>query len=116
MYRAERRHRLLKDEGNLLAANLADLVSQRVERGQVDGAAVAVQNDFAAHDAPGPWHDAQDGQRHHRLSAAALSDHAQGSSALHGKADAVDRLDRAFGEREVGPQAVDLDQRVVHQR
>ena len=53
MHRAERRHRLLKDEGDLLAADPADLVSQRVERGQVDGAAVAVQDDFASTIRPG---------------------------------------------------------------
>src|SRR5216683_1832103 len=83
MDRTERRHRLLKDVGDLLAANGADPWAEGVKSSQVDRAAIArVIGDFAAHDSTRSGHDAQDRLCGDRLATAGLADHAERPSPL----------------------------------
>src|SRR5437899_2924676 len=55
--RAERRHRLLRDQGDLGAADRAELGALRREPRQIDGRRVLLEQDLAADDAAGRLDD-----------------------------------------------------------
>src|SRR3981081_707396 len=108
---AERRHWLLKDVGDLFAANRADPPAEWVQSRQVDRWRVArVIDDFAAHDTAWPGHDAQDRLGGDRLATARFADHAQRASPPKCVAQAVDGADGAFVQWEVHAQVAHLQQ------
>ena len=80
--------RVLEDEPDLLAAQLAHVVVADLEH--VD----PVEQDLAGDDPPGRiGHEAGDRQRGHALAAAGLADEAQGLAVAHVEAHVVDGLD-----------------------
>ena len=84
--RVQRGHRLLEDDGDLLAADLSHLV--RAERDEV----AALPHDLAVDNLARRHLDQL--QHRHRgdgLAAAGLADHAQRLAAVDGEVDAIDR-------------------------
>jgi hypothetical protein len=99
------------DHGDLGAANIAYLLTLRVEPGQVDElldlprtvtADAAVIEDLPADDLAWCRDDAQDRLSGHALSAAALAHHAQGLATLDAKGGAVYGADEALWELKIG--------------
>src|SRR5262245_21052961 len=105
--RVQRRHGVLEDDSDPPAANPAQLTLSPA--GQV----LALEDDGAAHDAAGPWQEADDREARGRLAAARLADEPQRLALVEREAHAVHRLDHARpaeGE-EVGLQIGDFEER-----
>jgi nucleoside-diphosphate-sugar epimerase len=89
---AERRHRLLKHEADLAAADLTDEPALRVELTEVDALATGTaEPDLSALDAARALDDAQDRARGDALAAARFTDDAKRPAGLQSEAGAVDR-------------------------
>src|SRR6266446_8519304 len=103
--RIERRHRLLKYNGNLLAADLSHL--GRPERHEI----ASTPKDLPAGDMPGRHRDElEHRQRGDALAAAGFADHAQRLPAVDGKIDAIDRAHDAVVGGEVGLQPANFEE------
>ena len=99
--RIERRHRLLKDERDLGAANLAHVPFRQRQQ-------VAVLEPYAAaRNASRRLHQAHHRQRRDRFAAARFADQPQGLARSNLEADVVDRRDRAAGLIEHGGEVGD---------
>ena len=98
-------HRFLEDHGYLAAADGTDGRAAVAQLREVDDVfRAATVEHFAGDDAPGHGHDAQDGLRGYALARAGFADDADGLARVNAKIDAIDRLERAFIELEVGTQ------------
>src|SRR5262249_32169228 len=103
--RIERRHRLLEDDGDLLAAE--PLHVRRPERHDVPPA----PENSAVDDAPGRrGNELEHGHRSDGLAAAGFSHQAQLLYALDGKMHAVDRVHRSLVGGEVRLQPANFEQ------
>ena len=111
VHRIERRHRLLKDHADAVAAQLAV-----VGLGQADQF-LPVEPDAAA-DHGALRQETHQRHRSDRLAATGLADQTEGLAALQRKADAAHRVGRAAAGIEPDAQIVDFDQRrsVGHHR
>ena len=103
-HRVQAGHRLLEDHRDAVAADVAHLRRRQVEQ------VPAVEHDLPGGDAAGRRHQPHDGQRQHRLAAAALADDAERAAAIDRDVDAVHRGDVAAGGAEHGAQAGDGQQ------
>ena len=113
---AEGGHRLLRDQGDLGAADVAHLGaawSQAREIGHL-GAVAAAEADLARGDAAGPVDQLQDGAHGDTLAAAALADHAQHLAGQQVEAGAVDRAHQAFVHLEGHLKVAHGEQRIGH--
>ena len=72
-----------------------------------------MQEDLSADDASIPGDDLQDRQRRHRLAAAALPDHTDGTAARDLEGDPVHGAHRTAVARKMGLQVPDFQQRAV---
>ena len=106
--RIERRHRLLKDHGDIVAADGAHL-------GFAEGHEVAAeQPDAAADDFPrGPRNEPHDRQGRDALAATGFADDAEHLAGMHRIGDVVDGAHDPVAIVEIGSQIVDLQQRVA---
>ena len=104
-HRVQRRHRLLKDHRNVVAAHVAHL--GLAKRQQV----AAGEADHARYDAAG-WrrHEAQHRQRRDALAAAGLADDRQGFARHDMERDAIDSTDNAVAGEEPGLEIGDFEQ------
>ena len=94
VHRVQTRHRVLEDDGDLVAADLAELLLGHF----VD--LVAVEPHRAADQTAGVSGQAHDGIRRDRLAGAGLADDAQHVALVHAEGHAVQRLDLARGGEE----------------
>ena len=101
VHRAERRHRFLRDQRDLRAAQIAHQPPARRQAREVDRlvAALAIQ-DLAAGDASRRIDQLQDRAHRDALAAAAFADDADDLAGEHVEAHAVDRAHRAFVQAE----------------
>ena len=105
-HRVERRHRLLKDHRNLVAADVADFVLVDLEQ------VLAFEDHFAAYDLAWRRGDqAQNRQRAHALAAAALPYQAQSFTCFDVVRHAVHSANDAVIREEGGAQVFDLEER-----
>src|SRR5438445_2612578 len=106
--RAERRHRLLRDQGDLGAADRAELGALRREPRQIDGRRrVLLEQDLAADDAAGRLDDLKDGLHRHALAAPALADGPDDLTGMHVEAHAIDRAHEPLVEEKVDAEILD---------
>ena len=80
-HRVQRRHRFLEDHRHALAAQRPPVgrgLAEQIAPGEADLAA----------DMAGRWHQPHQGQRRHRLAAAAFADHTQGAAGVDAVVDA----------------------------
>ena len=105
-HRIQRRHRLLEDHGNGVAANLAHLGFRQLEQ-------VAALEDHPSVDrSPRRRRDqAQNRQRRNALAAAGLADDGERFASLHRKRHAVDGAHHAVAREEICLQALHVEQR-----
>ena len=107
--RVQGRHGVLENGGNLLAAELQQLL---VAHGQD---VPALEEDLAVHDAPGAGgQQADEGVGGNALTRARLAHDAQDLAAVELKADAVHRLGHAAGGIEIGLESADSQQSFTH--
>src|SRR5262245_41324946 len=107
--RIERRHRLLEDHRDLLAADLPHLRRRQVQE------VPAVVEDLTLDDAAGRLGDQpHDAERRHALAAARLAHHAERLAGLDVEVDAVDRANHALVGEEVGLEPSDVQQSLGH--
>ena len=104
--RAERRHRLLRDQRDLAAPDLPHLGALGVQLRQVDGLGRAIlggapEQHLAADDATRRLDDAEQGLHGHALAAAALAHDAEDLARVDIQRDAVDRLHHPLIHEEV---------------
>src|SRR5215831_5698583 len=109
-HRIERGLRILQNHRDLAAADLAHL------RGRALEDILAVEQHLALDGASAALgQQAHQGERRHALAAARLAHQAQHLAAAQREAHAVDRLDHAAPQEEVGVQVADLeDRRLAH--
>jgi hypothetical protein len=100
--RVQAGQRVLEDHGDLLAADLAQLVGVQLE--QVPALEQDLPGDPAA---PGQAHDGQVGDA---LAGARLADDAEGLAGVEREVDPVDRLDDTVVGVEMDPEVPDLEQ------
>ena len=104
----ERRHRLLKDHGHVLTANVAQpLVIERQDVGAVE------QNLASRLDAAWWWHQTQQRQRGERLAAAGFTHQADRLAAGDGERDPVYGTRHAVLRRKGDLQRVHIEQRTI---
>ena len=114
MNRREGGHGLLENHGDLSATHGPYFTRALAQLRQVKAAAIgAVQQHAAAHDAARLIDNLQNRARRDTFAAATLAHHAQGFAALHVKGNAVNRLDGAGTDREVGLQVAHLQQQAA---
>ena len=94
VHRVQARHRVLEDDGDLVAANFAELLLGHF----VD--LVAIEPHRAADQPAGVGGQAHDGVGRDRLAGAGLADDAQHVALVHAEGHAVQRLDLARGGEE----------------
>ena len=109
MDRGEARHRLLKDHGDVAAADVPNLRADGVEFGHVDAAFVPVKQDLSGLDTPRLGNDSHDRLGGDALAAARLADDAQRLLLADVEADAVHRLEHALFEIKVGANVADVE-------
>ncbi len=101
--RIKRRHRLLKDHRNIVAADTLHFALGQIQ--QIG----ALKVDRAADDPPRRVGDkTQNRERRHALPASGLSDHAQCFAAADGIGDAVDRPDHSAGGEKMCLKTLDF--------
>jgi hypothetical protein len=105
--RVQRGHRILVDHRDLVAPDILHLPA--VQRDQVG----AAEQDAARGDAPGSGQQPHDGQPGGALAAARLADQTDAFAVADGEAHAVDRGHRPASEPELGPQLLDLQERLL---
>ena len=112
VHRAERRHRFLRDQRDLGAAQVAHHAGRAAggARGRSVCRASAIQ-DLAAGDAAGRIDQLQDRPHRHALAAAAFADDADDLAGEHVEAHAIDRAHRAFVQSERHAQVAHAQQR-----
>ena len=102
----ERRHRLLEDHRDPVAAQFAHRGVR--QRAQVR----AFEQDFTGGDAARRLrHQSHDRQRRHALAAAGLADDAQRAARLQAEANAIDGSELAALDREARRKIADFEQR-----
>ena len=107
--RIERGHRLLEDDGDLLAADLAHLI--RPERHQV----AALPENLAVDDTSRRHGDElEHGERGDGLAAAGLADHTERLAPVDRMIDAIDRPHHAIVGGEVGLEPANFEQALAH--
>src|SRR5207302_7129207 len=74
---------------------------------------VAEEGDLAVEQLAGLRHDPEDRLGGHALAAAALAHHTERLASVDLEADAVERLDRALAQEEVGLDVLQLDQAIL---
>src|SRR5438093_8338058 len=112
MDRAERRHRLLKDQGNIGASDRANLFAAGVQPRQVDDLVacpcpipnLTSEENLAIDDAPRRVEEAQDRPRGHRLAAPALAYQSQRAAGIDVEADILESDHGALVEGKVRRQ------------
>ncbi len=103
--RVERRHRVLEDHRDLLAADVLErLVGHR-------GQLPVLEADRAGHHAPGGLHETHDRERGDGLAAAGLAHDPEHRPLLDLERDAVDGVHLALAGLEVGAEVLDFEQR-----
>src|SRR5262245_45336489 len=113
--RAERRHRLLRDQCDLGAADRPQLGALRREPGQIDrGSGLHLEEDPAADDSPWRLDDLQDRLHRDALAAPALTHDPDDLAREHVEAHAVDRAYEPFVEKEMDPEVPDFEDRRRH--
>ena len=115
MYRAERRHRLLEDVGDLAAPDVAHLLAVGIERSEVDHLFPVVtrtvpEQDLSANDLAGFVQNAENRPGRYALAAAALPNDAKRLARVQVEAGAVHGYHRSFVEREVGSEVPNGEQ------
>ena len=111
--RTEGGHGLLEDEGDARAADGAHESAVGVEGGDIDLSAVGqTPKDLSFFDTPRLVDDVEDRSTDGALTAAALTDYAEGFALFDFEVDAVDRPHDAFVGGVVDLQIVDLNYRV----
>ena len=112
--RRERGHRLLEDDRDAAAADLAHLRPERVQAREIDhragpagGNARIAKQDFAGFDARDARQDAHDALRDHRFARARLADQRHRAALRHAERHAVDRLHDAGVDVEIDLQVTD---------
>src|SRR6185437_2920936 len=110
--RVERCHRLLEDHGNVIAAHRAH--RRLVKAQQI----AALEPDRAADDPAGRRrHETHERERGHALATAGFADDGQRLAAPQRERHAVDRLDGAVANGELGAEPLDVEHRACrHQR
>ena len=98
----QRRARILEYQGDLLAADVADLLGGHVQQ------LAAVVGDAALDDLAGEWHELKHGEGGYGFSGATLAHDAEYGVFIEGKRNAVDRLVHPFLCHEVGVQVFDF--------
>ena len=98
----QRRARILEYQGDLLAADVADLLGGHVQQ------LAAVVGDAALDDLAGEWHELKHGEGGYGFSGATLAHDAEYGVFIEGKRNAVDRLVHPFLCHEVGVQVLDF--------
>ena len=107
--RIEGGHRLLEDDGDLLAADVVHLIGP--QRHQVP----SLPEDLPGDDAPRRHRDQlQDGERGDGLAATGLAHDTQRLLSIDGEVDAVHGLHHAVVGGEMGLEAADLQQWLAH--
>ena len=107
-HRVERRHGLLENHGDLVAANLAHLLARELE--EVFPLEQHLSRDLRRRDVQKP----HNGERGHALAAAGFSHDAHTFALTHREAHVVDRTEHAVIGMESDGQAVDVEQFVFH--
>ena len=109
--RVQRRHRLLEDHADLVAADGAHQIV--VGAAQLDPLAAAVEEQAAAGDlAAAELDEPHQAQRRHRLARPALADEAHGLARRDGEADVLDPHHRAVLGLELDAEVPDLGDRM----
>ena len=108
VHRVQTRHRVLEDDGDLVAADLAELLLGHF----VD--LVAVEPHRAADQTAGVSGQAHDGIRRDRLAGAGLADDAQHVALVHAEGHAVQRFDFARGGEEGQAFVLDFKNFLAH--
>ena len=104
VHRVQRRHRLLEDHRDAVAADGPHLGGGSWRPGPRRG------TDLPATTLPGCGDEAEDGERGHALAAARLAHQAEDLAAVDPQVDAVHRLHHAVAGEVVGGEAVDLEE------
>ena len=107
-HRVQRRHRILEDHRDALAAQLAQL-----RLGQADEFA-ALEADGAARDAAGLVDEAEHGEPADGLAGAGFSHQPQHLAAIDREADAIDGADEALAGGEGDREVLDVEDRSRH--
>ena len=102
----------LEDHRNVVAPNGTNGAPPGIEPDQIGEGAVSRVEDFAGLDPPGRLDEPHDGTGGDGLAASAFADHAERFLGRNGEADAIDRTPDAIFRVEVGPELLDLDQRL----
>ena len=115
--RRERGHRLLKDHGDLAAADGADLLAARREAGEIDHRPLlgSKQQVRAVEDLRRVRQQLHQGLGRQALAGAGLADQAQGPSMPQSQVDPVHRHDPAFIGADGDFQVADRQQKIVGQ-
>ena len=111
VHRTERRHRLLRDQRDLRAAQVAHQAAARRQAREVDRRCTLAIHDLAAGDASRRIDQLQDRPHRDALAAAALADDADHLAGEHVEAHAIDRAHRAFVQTERHAQIAHAQQR-----
>ena len=106
--RIERRHRLLEDHGDALAAQAAPFGRRRV----LD--LLSVEHDPTAAQRQRPLEQAHDGERRDALSAARLADQPEGLAAADLERDLLDGIVGHLVAGQGNTQCFDLEEGIVH--
>ncbi len=104
-HRVQRRHGLLKDHADLVAAHVANAFIVQLQQ------IASLEHDFAGDNSSRrTWNEAQDAQRRDALARAGLADQSDDFAGIHAEIDAVDRFrDTGFGV-EIGAQPANVEQ------
>ena len=101
-HRVQGGHGVLEDHADILAAVRHELLLREGEH------VPAFEFDFALHDAPHLFQQADDALGHYTFSRAGLAHHAQGLALVELEAHAVYGLGHAAGQEKVSLEVIDL--------
>ena len=110
-HRVQRRHRLLEDHRDLVAADPLELGLL-----ELDEVAALEEDPRALRDPAGPVDQAHHRERRHRLAAARLADDRERAALVDLEVDPVDRPQEALPRVEARAQVLDGEQRRAHAR
>ena len=106
--RVQRRHRVLEDHRDLLAADVLELRALELQE------VAPLEDRRPVDDAPGELDQPHDRKRRHRLAAAGLAHDAEHRSPLDGEGHTVDRAHFALARPEIRVEVVDGQQGHQH--
>ena len=107
-HRVQRRHRVLEDHRDVVAAELTDILVIHLDH------VLVLEQDAPRDDPAGVGHQSQDGKGGDRLPRARLPDDADRFPAADIEADPVHRMDNSPGGEELRTQVLDPQQRGCH--